>query len=161
MGKYYDAADVKARGTKVSCCPSGNVITLPGFTNRLVMILDNGLRKVAPDVSDPEEFKCFYDSYSTGMWLSYHLYDYQPPAPTPAQNTDFRDGDIISTTGENGYREEHVFKGPKNTQTYKVFFVDENGKQGDSGNVSLSLQQAKHTAAKMAIDCPGIRIWVA
>ena len=42
--------------------------------NFLVMILCNGLWTIALEITDSEEYKSFYKSYSEGCYLSFTLY---------------------------------------------------------------------------------------
>jgi hypothetical protein len=42
--------------------------------HRLIMVLNNGLYKIAPDVTDPKEYKYFYEQYSKGYWISFELF---------------------------------------------------------------------------------------
>lgn len=73
MGTYYDVKEVKKQGNLV-CSPSaGKQPHIPtGY--KLVAIMDRLLYKAAADVTDPDEFKHFYDQYCEGQFLTMDLY---------------------------------------------------------------------------------------
>lgn len=72
MGTYHGVNAVKANGNKLQI-PRGTKPDCPDGCY-LVAIVNNGVWAIAPDVTDPQEFKQFYDSYSQGNWLSFDVY---------------------------------------------------------------------------------------
>ena len=73
MGNYYDVDKVESIGRKLrskyDSLSSGE---------KLVMVLDRTIRKIAVDVSNAGEYDEFYGQYRMGYWLSYNLYAYTP-----------------------------------------------------------------------------------
>ena len=72
MGIYLGVTAVERLGTLIIPMQSQPPVW-PG--HRLVMVLDNGLWKIAVDVTDRREYDDFYASYSKGNWLQIRLYD--------------------------------------------------------------------------------------
>jgi len=72
MGSYLGVKAVEAKG-KIVYAMNGAQPNIPNG-NRLIAVLSNGLWKIAPDVTDPSEFKSFYGYYSQGYYLSMELY---------------------------------------------------------------------------------------
>ena len=70
MGKYYAAEEVKEQGRQVRV---GDYVH-----HRLVAVMFNGLRSIAADVTRKSQYAEHYKNYSTGMWLTFDLYDYEP-----------------------------------------------------------------------------------
>lgn len=70
MGTYYGVNAVEKLGTPMIPAPGQPL----AFGTILVMVLDNGLYKVAVDVTDARDYKDFYESYAMGNWLRIRLY---------------------------------------------------------------------------------------
>jgi hypothetical protein len=71
MGTYYDPQKVKQIGR--------NVTTLYGQPtvqsgNRLIGVLEGLTREIAPDLTDPNEYKHFYENYAQGWWLNFQVF---------------------------------------------------------------------------------------
>lgn len=82
MGKYYAVDEVKQNGTLIHAHERDQVLRRLrsfGAQGVAVMVLDNGVRQMAVDVTRPAEYESFYQQYSQGWWLSYELYECHPP----------------------------------------------------------------------------------
>lgn len=71
MGTYFGVTCVESKGTLIIGTERQPFI-LAG--HRLIAILDNGLWRIAPDVTEKREYDEFYHDYGTGNWLSMKLY---------------------------------------------------------------------------------------
>ena len=71
---YYDPEKTSNIGKQVYVDYNGNQPRVPSGHKLIAILNNNGLWKAAPDVTDPKEFKHFYDAYYSGMWLSMDLY---------------------------------------------------------------------------------------
>jgi len=72
MGSYYGAEQIEKLGTTISSYSS--TPPTPQGNQALVAIMDNGLYRIACDVSRPSEYKEFNDSYRQGNWLTMDVY---------------------------------------------------------------------------------------
>ncbi|MDB5225538.1 MAG: hypothetical protein JWL87_490 [Candidatus Adlerbacteria bacterium] len=73
MGTYYGVKAVEAKGVLVQ----GHLSETPPYTpagKRLVVIPENGVWKIAGDVTVRSEYDRMYESYASGDWLSGKLY---------------------------------------------------------------------------------------
>ncbi len=71
MGTYLGVRAVERLGKPVYSHSSRPEIP---SGQRLIAVMDNGLYKIAPDVTRPSEYKEFYDCYAQGQWIEMHLY---------------------------------------------------------------------------------------
>jgi len=71
MGVYYSPEKVKQVGERIWSGERQPVVVGP---YRLIAVLDRGLWKCAPDVTDPKEYAQFYKSYYEGLFISMHVY---------------------------------------------------------------------------------------
>ena len=69
---YYGASAVEEHGRYVPHNYQQPRV-MPGF--KLVAILDNGLHRIAADVTDPEDWREHYGVYSRGSWLTMTVYE--------------------------------------------------------------------------------------
>jgi hypothetical protein len=72
MGSYYGVEQITKLGTKIASYSS--TPPEPQGNQALVAVMDNGVFRVAVDVSRPSEYAHFKDAYSQGMWLSMDVY---------------------------------------------------------------------------------------
>lgn len=72
MGKYYDVAEVEQNGKLITRRQGKK----PRTAN--VAVLDNGVRKIAVDVTRKAEFDHFYQKYKQGFWLTMDMYNFKP-----------------------------------------------------------------------------------
>lgn len=70
MGTYLGVTKVEEIGTSMVPTKDQPV----AFGTMLVMVLDNGLWKIAADVTNRREYDEFYASYAQGNWLQIRLY---------------------------------------------------------------------------------------
>ena len=70
MGNYYDPDKVEQLGI-----PRGKAYKIPATENCLVMVLDNGLYRIAADVTDQDDFNDHRRAYSLGHWMAYNVYE--------------------------------------------------------------------------------------
>jgi hypothetical protein len=70
MGTYLGVNAVEKIGTPVIPTKDQPMT----FGNMLIMVLDNGLWKVAADVTNKREYDDFYASYALGNWLQIRLF---------------------------------------------------------------------------------------
>lgn len=69
MGKYYDEQTfLKGKSIQIS---SGKPIRPAYGSDRMVAELDNGVRKIYPDVTRMSEFEHFYQNHAQGWWLTF------------------------------------------------------------------------------------------
>lgn len=67
MGIYYSSSQVAKLGSVISGFQ-------PTVNHSLVMVLDNGVYKIAADVTNKAEYDEFYRQYSQGYFLDYRVY---------------------------------------------------------------------------------------
>ncbi len=73
MGNYIDP-EAAATGTRATSSDGrGGQPSIPSGA-KLYAVLDNGLYKAAPDVTDRKEYDYFYGLYSQGQYLSMKCY---------------------------------------------------------------------------------------
>lgn len=77
MGTYYSWKTVEAKGRRIEHYPLSDYPKRPVY-HRLVAVCDRAIFKQAADVTDPKEYKLFYDQYRQGFILSFDLFDYNP-----------------------------------------------------------------------------------
>ncbi|HEY4514986.1 MAG TPA: hypothetical protein VJJ22_02400 [Candidatus Paceibacterota bacterium] len=70
---YFDPARVEKVGKQVSRVGGEHPRVHSG--KRLIAVLYNGMRKLAPDVTSNGEWREFYGQYYGGHWLSMDLYE--------------------------------------------------------------------------------------
>lgn len=68
MGTYYTESVFK-QGQPIQINYSNQPTVRANSNERMVAMLDNGIRKIYPDVTRPEEFDHFYGNYAKGYWL--------------------------------------------------------------------------------------------
>lgn len=73
MGTYLGVKAVEAKGKKIQDHLSETQPVVP-IGKRLVAIPENGLWKIAPDVTHPQEYAALYGSYARGNFLRGKLY---------------------------------------------------------------------------------------
>lgn len=73
MAKYLGVRAVEAKGQKIQGHLSEKQPIVPNG-KRLIAILQNGVWKIAPDVTHPAEYAELYKSYSQGNFLGGELY---------------------------------------------------------------------------------------
>jgi hypothetical protein len=79
MGHYYDAQAVRTRGKPMrNQSPDPAKRAFLYFKHRLVAVMSNGIREIAPDITDQDEHQALWDAYSCGVYLSFDLYDFNP-----------------------------------------------------------------------------------
>lgn len=71
MGEYYNALDVASRGKLITYDPARP--PKPRSGEKFIGLCDNGLHVIAPDVSNPTEFKVFNDKYEQGLYLDFDI----------------------------------------------------------------------------------------
>ena len=74
MGTYYRCKEVERVGQRVSWDSYNGVQPQIPAGKRLIAIMDRLLYKAAPDVTDPNEFKHFFDQYAEGQFVGMLLY---------------------------------------------------------------------------------------
>jgi hypothetical protein len=74
MGSYYNPQKVKEEATPIFI-QADKPIGLP-LNHRRIAVLDNGLREIAVDVTEPGEWAEFHGQYSRGLWLTCKVYAY-------------------------------------------------------------------------------------
>jgi len=73
MGVYYGVEAVIGKGERILHTTKEQPLIFDDKV--LVALVSNGLYVVAPDVTDPNEYQHFYDTYSQGWWLEMVLYN--------------------------------------------------------------------------------------
>ena len=73
MGTYLGVTAVQRNGQPVQLYTGSTQPTVPQG-KRLIAIMDNGVWKIAPDVTRPSEYAEFHRNYSQGNWLAMKLY---------------------------------------------------------------------------------------
>ncbi len=74
MGTYLGVRAVEHLGRPTNLSYNSNNQPLIPSGKRLIAVMNNGLYKIAPDVTRPSEYKEFYDCYAKGIWIAMHLY---------------------------------------------------------------------------------------
>jgi hypothetical protein len=68
---YLGVTEVAKRGIRVE---RGSKQPTVASGEELIAVLNNGLWSTAPIVTDPSEYRHFYDQYHQGFWLGMDLY---------------------------------------------------------------------------------------
>ena len=72
MGTYYGAEQIEKLGTKISSYSS--TPPTPQGNQALVAVMDNGVFRIAVDVSRASEYEHFKDAYNQGNWLDMKVF---------------------------------------------------------------------------------------
>ena len=84
MSTYYEPQDVVTNGRKLNFGSHANMLRDIRLTGeRLVMVGDRGIFKVAADVTDSSEYDFFHSTELLMSFISYRFYAYSPPVETP------------------------------------------------------------------------------
>lgn len=79
MGIYYDPTQIRQLGKSGTSPPDSHDPSWGHFdrsppSHRTVLILNNGIREIAPDVTDREAYAGFVRRYRSGEFLTMHLF---------------------------------------------------------------------------------------
>ncbi len=71
---YYSASKVEENGIRVEAPPGDSFPRVYLGEDHLVMVLDNGMYRITPDVTSPNDYREFYSQYYSGRFLTFDLF---------------------------------------------------------------------------------------
>ncbi|MEX3945614.1 hypothetical protein AB4Y44_40035 [Paraburkholderia sp. BR10937] len=74
VGAYYDVYAIEKMGSERKLFSQCSAFRAPLTDQAYVVVVDNGVFRIAAGISDEGEYTQFYEAYLQGIWLSLRLY---------------------------------------------------------------------------------------